>query len=759
MASTELLASKVVILEEEPNIPAITALPSAVLLACGITERGPIADRTLLTSFDEYNRVYGGFTLDSPVAIAMYGFFGQGGSFAWVSRTCHFTDLTDPTTYTAAKGSTMLQTSGTAATPAVVGPGTEIGPFPMSDGDHIDIDAGGGSVATTFNGTPASVNNAPMVEPFVLAGGEVLEVRVNGVLQYVTFLPTDFVAPGAATALEVAHRVNSDIVNAKCKLTGAAPGPYGLEIETDGAGTDYSIETPGGTALPLLGFAPGLVIGGGNVGNIAAVTGLEAEALIEAAHAGPNAVDVTVNVTGTLTVETVGTGSAESIQLQGTSTVDFGLDYLPHVGTDSTPENTLLVEGKTPGSYTDAITTQVENATNGEAAYFNFKVLKDGAVKETFPNVTMDSSSDDWIETRVNNVNYGSDLVAVTDQLLPYVALLKRPANGTSAALVGGDDGLVGLVDADYLGNEAGPTGLYCFDVVKSGRILIVPGVYTPAVHKGMLDYAEIHRNGSMFCVLDCPPQQTAAQVVTYVETTAAILEYSEFGAIYWPWLKITNPQTSVFGSDNAITVAPSGWIAGKYAANDQRIGGIYESPAGIGGNWGVLRGVLGVEDDPSGSSVHEVEDERKRDLIYPKRINPITRLPGTPWHIDGGRTLKSTGNFPNVGERRGVIFIEQTIADSMIIFKHRHNNKETRRQVKRVVTVFLVQEMNKGAFRSTYADEAFFVDVSDQLNPTANEFAGILTLRIGLATNKPAEYIVVLVTQDTRALEESIAA
>jgi hypothetical protein len=347
----------------------------------------------------------------------------------------------------------------------------------------------------------------------------------------------------------------------------------------------------------------------------------------------------------------------------------------------------------------------------------------------------------------------------VTDQLLPYVALLKRPANGTSAALVGGDDGLVGLVDADYLGNEAGPTGLYCFDVVKSGRILIVPGVYTPAVHKGMLDYAEIHRNGSMFCVLDCPPQQTATQVITYVETTAAILEYSEFGAIYWPWLKITNPQTSVFGSDDSITVAPSGWIAGKYAANDQRIGGIYESPAGIGGNWGVLRGVLGVEDDPSGSSVHEVEDERKRDLVYPKRINPITRLPGTPWHIDGGRTLKSTGNFPNVGERRGVIFIEQTIADSLIIFKHRHNNKETRRQVKRVVTVFLVQEMNKGAFRSTNADEAFFVDVSDQLNPTANEFAGILTLRIGLATNKPAEYIVVLVTQDTRALEESIAA
>ncbi|MCK5604401.1 phage tail sheath family protein [Candidatus Pacearchaeota archaeon] len=262
-----------------------------------------------------------------------------------------------------------------------------------------------------------------------------------------------------------------------------------------------------------------------------------------------------------------------------------------------------------------------------------------------------------------------------------------------------------------------------------------------------------------MFCVLDCPPQQTAQQIVTYVETTASILEYSEFGAIYWPWIKVTNPQPSVYGDEPEISIPPSGWITGKFASNDQKNGGIYESPAGIGGGFGIVSGVLGVEDDPSGGSIHEVENERKRDLVYPKRINPITKLPGKPWHIDGGRTLKSTGNFPNVGERRGVIFIEQTLADGMIQFKHRFNNKKTRRQVRRVITAFLTQEMRKDAFRSTNADQAFFVDVSDQLNPVANEFAGVITVRIGLATNKPTEYIVVLVTQDTRAYEESLAA
>jgi phage tail sheath protein FI len=274
-----------------------------------------------------------------------------------------------------------------------------------------------------------------------------------------------------------------------------------------------------------------------------------------------------------------------------------------------------------------------------------------------------------------------------------------------------------------------------------------------------MLDYAEIRRNGSMFCIIDPPRGQTAVQVKTYVETTAALIEYSEFGAIYWPWIAITNPQPSVFGDDPTIVVAPSGWVAGKYAANDQKIGGIYESPAGIGGNFGVIRGMQGVEPDPSGNSIHEVEDERKRDLIYPCRINPITRLPSTPWHIDGGRTLKATGNFPNVGERRGVIGIEQAIKAGLVVMKHRYNNHANRQKAARIVKQYLIGEMRKGAFRSNDPATAFFVDASDALNPTSAEFAGVMTIRIGLATNKPGEYIVILVTQDTRSLEAELSA
>lgn len=756
MASTALLASKVVILEEDPNIPAIAALPSAVLQVLGVTERGPIADRTLVTSFDEYKKTFGGFTLSGDVAIAVYGFFAQGGSFAWVSRTVHFTDASDPATQTATTGSVMLQTDGTAAAPAIL-TGTESETFSSDPNVPLILSVDGGATQQCApTGDSATLVSDALTFPITISAVSnpaTMEVVVDG--SYGDN-PQDFSVPNGTYTRE---EFLAYFQNGKYGMYAGYSASDELTLVTDRLGSGAGIQiTTAGELATILNFPTTKAVGTGNVFDCHKITAAEMQSIIEAAITG---VSVVITETGALQIVTDSTGAAASIQVTALTALvtELGFDTDIHNGSDAAPEDTLLLSGKTAGSFTDDIQIAIEAATSGEAARFNLKVVVDGIVRETFPNVTMDTASTDYVETRINDENYGSNLVVAADQGLVYSALLKRPENGTSANMTGGGDGLTGLADIDYIGNQAGPTGLYCFDRVSSGRILIVPGVYTPGVHKGMIDYAETWRNGSMFCVLDCPPGQTAVQVITYVETTAALLEYSEFAAIYWPWIKIANPQSSVFGTSENITVPPSGFIAGKYAANDQKIGGVYESPAGIGGGFGVLRGIVGVEDDPSGSSIHEVEDERKRDLVYPKRINPITRLPGTSWHIDGGRTLKSTGPFPNIGERRGVIYIEQSIKQGVLIFKHRFNNKQTRRQAKRVVTVFLTQEMNKGAFRSNNADEAFFVDVSDQLNPTANEFAGIMTMRIGLATNKPAEYIVVLVTQDTRALEESLAA
>jgi phage tail sheath protein FI len=265
-----------------------------------------------------------------------------------------------------------------------------------------------------------------------------------------------------------------------------------------------------------------------------------------------------------------------------------------------------------------------------------------------------------------------------------------------------------------------------------------------------MLTYCEITRDHGCFAILDPPADQSATGIVTYAGSTAAIVGLSEFGALYWPRVKVLNPSTTVFGNASLLLVPPSGHIAGVYARVDgARPGGVYTPPAGIQN--GQLLGVLGFETD-------DVLDETKRDLVFPKRINPLTVYPGTLRHIDGARTLKADGNFPTVAERRGVIFIEQSLKVGLLPFKHQNNTEALRAAITRTVTAFLLLQLKNGAFASTDPSKAFFVDFGDALNPPSVVNAGQVVGRVGLATAKPAEYIVLSFSQDTRALDAELA-
>jgi hypothetical protein len=182
-----------------------------------------------------------------------------------------------------------------------------------------------------------------------------------------------------------------------------------------------------------------------------------------------------------------------------------------------------------------------------------------------------------------------------------------------------------------------------------------------------------------------------------------------------------------------------------------KRQGGIYNLPAGI--EDGQLFGVVGLENT-------EALDETKRDYVFPKRINPITMLTGGGgYFVDGARCFKGNGNFPTVAERRGASYIEQSIARGLEFARHKNNDRKLRKTCERTATVFLLTQMKNGAFRSMDPKKAFFVDFGDGLNPPSAQFAGKLLGRVGLATQKPAEFIILSFSQDTRALEEEVLA
>lgn len=737
-------ASKIEINEEAPSIRQIEGVQTSVAGFIGITERGPVGVPMQLTSFEEYRKTFGGDIANGDTSHAVRGFFEEGGQRCWVVRTLHYTDVSDSNTATGVAADLDLATGATAPSGGTV-LGTNIGPFDLTPGDTLILSIdGGGNLTATFNATAASRQSG--AENFALSNGQTLTVAIDGgAVQTIAFLTSEFVSIGAATAEEVANVINAKITGAQATVTS---GGTRVTITSDRLGTGSGVNITGGTANGVLGFTTGNIAGTGNVSNINAVTVAEIKTIVELAVAGCTV----ANAGGAVRITSNTTGGSSSVQVIASSTADdeLGLDNAVHTGSTGSAQNTLNVLAEV-GTYSSDITMKISDASGGDADRFDLTVYDDGVIVggRPYTDLTMDSADARYVETVLNSTTIGRPVgLTFTDLALSGTALQRRPVNGTFGPFTGGDDGLTSLGDTDFIGSPVDRTGLYALDLVAEVSILSVPGRATSAVHNAMISYAEIWRGGSMFCVLDCPAGLTAQQMVDYIEVTASIAGTTEHAAIYWPRPTVLNPNKGVFGPASDIVVPSSGIIAGVCARTDaSQPGGIYQPPAGI--ERGIMRSVTGFETD-------ECKDIRKRDIVFPKRINPLTTERGKPRYIDGARTLKGNGNFPSVPERRGVIFIEQSVKNGIDYARHSNATAELRRDLDRTVENFLEVQMEFGAFRTKNPETAFYVDFGDALNPLSLGFAGFVRGRVGLATNKVGEFFDLIFTQDTRAFDQA---
>jgi len=747
----ELLSSKIIIREEPPQIRSITALPTAVLGMIGITQRGPVGQPVLVLSFEEWRNTFGGYTLTSRDTIAaVEGFFEEGGQFLWFTRTVHYTDVTDNTTSTSTRGSVDLSTLLLAAQGAQA-LSTLAGPFSLPDGATITTsEDGNAAVTTTINGGPAQVT-AVAAGNVALADGQTLTLRVNnGPEQTLTLQAASFANIAAATPAEVAT-VISAFTGATGDVDGTSP-----RLSTDGAGNGFSIQVTGGTANAVLQFPTTVQNGTGNVGNLAAISNAELISLVEAATTGLSGSEINSR----LAITTDATGAAKTLTIGGTAAATLGLPTAEQTGADAVAATpTLRVQGRWDGAYTDDLTVSITAASSGEADRFNLVIRESGVIRETWANLSMLDTDPNYVETVINaEIPAGSVYITVTDLDAGLGSPTNdRPATLANTAIPGGGDGLVGIADTDFIGDVDEKTGLYALDADNSQPITLLasPARITAVVHNAMLTYAEIHRNGSMLALIDAPAGSTAQGIVDYVREQALLEGASEFGALYWPHVRVINPNTTLFGDQDYITIPPCGHVAGAMARTDaSQPGGVYLTPAGQEN--GRLRSIVGFEILP-GRQIPESFDETKRDLVVPARVNPLDANGGLRI-IDGARTLRADGSFPFVGERRGVIFIEQSVKAGIEFARFANHDARLRAEVARVIDKFLADQMSVGAFRTRNPETAYFVDVGEGLNPPSVVFNGELRARIGLATQKPAEFITLTFTQDTRALTQELS-
>ena len=180
-----------VYVEEVPSGQAtLSAGPTAVAAFVGFTERFPSDDPAdpeglrprLVTSWTQYESLYGGFTPGAMLPLSVYGFFNNGGGLAYIVRVPHQRPSDEP---------------GQLALPAVdraVGTSIELTSIGPADGLEVVVESAGEAEDETM---------PPPVNIVVLDGGKVVE-RFDGV----SLPDVEAVVNQGSTKVQVALKVD-----------------------------------------------------------------------------------------------------------------------------------------------------------------------------------------------------------------------------------------------------------------------------------------------------------------------------------------------------------------------------------------------------------------------------------------------------------------------------------------------------------------------------------------------------------------------
>jgi phage tail sheath protein FI len=287
-----------------------------------------------------------------------------------------------------------------------------------------------------------------------------------------------------------------------------------------------------------------------------------------------------------------------------------------------------------------------------------------------------------------------------------------------------GSDGTASISETSF--SSAFPR----LDTVSDFSLLAVPGEGTPVMADLGMAYCanrplqDVFYVGEVGSTDDTPDEAVAFRNKL---TTA-----NSYGAVYFPWVKALDP-TGV--SQQPILLPPSGYVAGLYARIDATRG-VWKAPAGTEAS---LNGVVGL--------AAELSDVQHGNL-NPIGVNVIRRFAGAGVVSFGARTITSDAEWKYVPVRRTVILLRVSIYYGIQWAIFEPNDEPLWSQLRLNIGSFMMTLFRQGAFQGSTASQAFFVKCDSETTTQADIDLGIVNILVGFAPLKPAEFVVVKISQ-----------
>lgn len=383
---------------------------------------------------------------------------------------------------------------------------------------------------------------------------------------------------------------------------------------------------------------------------------------------------------------------------------------------------TFTVNADSPGI--DGNDTQIL-ITNEDGGIFNIQVFSNGNPVEAWGNLTKDQTSRFYVGTYLDLV---SDYIKITDN----TAISAPPADtaSTGLALSGGTDGIpTDPDDQDSLliGSPVAFTGLYAFSEPEQIDIdlLAVPGHSSTSVVVATLNVCQNYRQDCLG-IIDPPFGLTPQEIVDWqngVHPLNTTQFDSDFGALYWPWVKIRDTYNNL-----DVWVPPSGAVLATIARSDN-LAFPWFAPAGT--TRGVVPGITDVYTQPTLT---------EKDLMYGNRnaINPIVTYPDIAgFVIWGQKTLQRRPTaLDRVNVRRLMFYLEKNIrAQSRNLLFEPHTAALRARFVDLANGVLQNVKTNQGVYD-------YVIKCDEELNTADVIDRNEMRARIGVQPVKAAEFI-----------------
>lgn len=339
-------------------------------------------------------------------------------------------------------------------------------------------------------------------------------------------------------------------------------------------------------------------------------------------------------------------------------------------------------------------------------------------------------------QTLLSQLATSSLVTAVT----PAGGKVLRPTDGTTS-LAGGSPGAPVSADA-FLGEEEAGTGLAGLSRVDEVTMVAAPDLVT--LHRsGAMSAADVEvvqtaivdvcdALGDRMAILDPPFATAGGGSMTPQQAAEWVggLPGSKFLTVYYPWVLVHDPVTR-----QVVSVPPSGHVAGVWARNDAQFG-VGHAPVGR------LRGTVGLE---------RVLNDAEQGVLNPLGLNCLRELAGMGTCVWGARTRATVdAEWRYVNVRRLFNYIEESVVEGTRFAIFEPNDQDLWKRLHRSVSSFLRGFWQDGGLAGATAEQAFYVRCDAETNPPDRVDQGIVTVEIGAAPVKPAEFVVLRFSQLT---------